>query len=308
MKTNEIMVKATSLLNKTKFQAQKYSPEILMITGIAGGVVATVLACKATLKLSPIIEEFRDRKNAIDICVTSPSVDYSEEEHRKDLLVTYGTAAGKIAKEYAPAFAVGTASIICILASNNILRKRNIALAAAYTTVVNAFEDYKKRVADRFGEEVEKEIRYNITHEEVEETETDEKGKEKTVKKTVPVSNLPEGCSEYARFFDETSPYWKKDPEYNLMFVRKCQMMANDKLQSRGYLFLNEVYDMLGLEQSKAGAAVGWVYDPHGQKGDDYIDFGIYDIHRKSSRNFVNGIERSVLLDFNCCDIQYIFD
>lgn len=308
MKTNEIMLKATSLLNKTKFQAQKHSPEILMVTGIVGGVTAAVLACRATLKLSPVVEEFTDRKAAIDICVSNSSIDYSEEEHKKDLVVTYGTAVGKVAKLYAPAVTVGVASVICILASNNILRKRNIALAAAYTTVVNAFDDYRKRVAERFGEEVEKEIRYNITHEEVEETETDKNGKEKTVKKTVPISNLPEGCSEYARFFDETSPYWKKDPEYNLMFVRKCQMMANDKLAKNGFLFLNEVYDMLGLEQSRAGAAVGWVYDPNNQKGDNYIDFGIYDINRKSSRNFVNGIERSVLLDFNCCDIQYIFD
>lgn len=308
MKTNEIMTKATGFANKTKLQVIKHSPEILMVLGIGGGVLSTVMACRATLKLSPIVEEFKETKNAIDICTSNPEIDYSDEDHKKDLVVTYGKATSQVVKLYAPAVTVGVASIICVLASNNILKKRNVALAAAYTTIASTFEDYRKRVIARFGEEVEKEIRYNITHEEVTETTIDENGNEKTETKTVPVSNLPEGASEYARFFDETSRYWKKDPEYNLMFVRKCQMMANDKLKSRGVVFLNEVYDMLGLEPSRAGAAVGWVYNPEEQHGDDMIDFGIYDIHKRSSRNFVNGIERSVLLDFNCCDIRYVFD
>lgn len=112
-------------------------------------------------------------------------------------------------------------------------------------------------------------------------------------------------CSQYARFFDETSPYWTKDSEYNLFFLRAQQNHANELLRSRynrdegriGYLFLNEVYEMLGLPKTAAGQIVGWVYKENNIDGDNYVDFGIYNIDRNAK--FVNGFENSVLLDFN---------
>lgn len=103
--------------------------------------------------------------------------------------------------------------------------------------------------------------------------------------------------SPYARFFDECSPEWSNDPEYNKMFLHSQQQFANEKLKSKGHLYLNEVYDMLGLPRSRSGAIVGWIYDPENNKaGDNFVDFGIYTV---ADPKFVNGYERSVLLDFN---------
>ena len=113
------------------------------------------------------------------------------------------------------------------------------------------------------------------------------------------VSKGLEGYSDYAKFFDEGCREWDKDPEYNLTFLKCQENYANDLLKSKGHLFLNEVYDMLGIPRTKAGQIVGWIYDEENPIGDNYVDFGIYDVYKEANRNFVNGYERNILLDFN---------
>ncbi len=97
---------------------------------------------------------------------------------------------------------------------------------------------------------------------------------------------------DFSRFFDEYSPYWSKDAEYNLFFLRSRENFANDKLKAQGYLFLNDVYDMLGIARTKAGQIIGWIYDPKDERRANYVDFGI-------SEENENCLDRSYLLDFN---------
>lgn len=300
MKNLEIMNGMTRTFNKFGFQLKKHSPEILMAVGVVGTVASAAIACKATLKLNDILNESKDTIEKIhEVAEDEDMKDkYTEEDAKKDLTITYVQTGVKVAKLYAPAVILGTLSLTAILASNNILRKRNVALAAAYATIDRSFKDYKSRVVERFGKELDKELRYNIRAKEIEETVIDENGKEKTVKKTVNVAN-PNGYSDYARFFDESCAGWNKTPEYNLMFLKQQQAHANRLLQQNGYLFLNEVYEMIGLPKTKAGQVVGWVYDEKNPIGDNFVDFGIYDIYNEKARDFVNGYERSILLDFN---------
>lgn len=104
--------------------------------------------------------------------------------------------------------------------------------------------------------------------------------------------------SQYARFFDESCTGWDKDPECNLLFLRQQQVYANELLRKCGYLFLNDVYDILGIPRSKEGQIVGWIYDDKNPIGDNFVNFGIYN-PLTGNRNFVNGYEKSILLDFN---------
>lgn len=279
---------------------KKHSPEILATVGVVGVVSSAVMACKATTKLSDIMEESKEQVEKIKEVSADPSYaeKYSQDDAKKDLTITYVQTGVKIAKLYGPSIMLGTLSISCLLASNNILRKRNAALSAAYMTVDKSFKEYRNRVSERFGEEVEKEIRYNIKAKEVEVTTTDENGNEVTTTETIKVAD-PNGYSDYARFFDESCAAWQRDPEYNLMFLKSQQQYANDLLISRGRLFLNEVYDMLGIERTKAGQVVGWVYDTVDPVGDNFVDFGIYDMDSERARAFVNGYETNILLDFN---------
>lgn len=292
--------KFVNVYNGVKGKVEKHSPEILMGVGVVGVVTGTVMACRATLKLNDILEEAQETRDKIKEVASNPNYEdkYTEEDAKKDLAVNYIQTGVKVAKLYAPAVAVGVAGVGCVLASHDIMKKRNVALSAAYLTVDKSFKEYKQRVVDRFGEEVEKEIRYGIKAEEIVETVTDEEGNETTVTETVNTMN-PTLYSDYARFFDAASPCWQNDPEYNLMFLKAQQQYANDLLRAKGRLFLNDVYEMLGLEKSKAGQIVGWVYDRENPNGDNFVDFGIYDMSKERVRAFVNGYETNILLDFN---------
>lgn len=302
MNMNNIVNSATKTFHRVGFQIKKHSPEILLVTGITGVVTSAVMACKATTKVDAIIEESKKSIDMIhegmeagNIC----DVEYTEEDGKKDLAIVYIQTGVKFAKLYGPSVLLGLTSIGCILASNNIIHKRNVALSAAYTAIDRSFKGYRSRVIERFGESMDRELRYNIKTQEVKETVVDEEtGKKKTVKSTVSVVD-PNTYSDYARFFDEYCAGWTKDAEYNLMFLRQQQNYANELLKSRGHLFLNEVYDMLGIDRTKAGNIVGWIYDEKHPIGDNFVDFGIYVLDNEKARDFVNGRERSILLDFN---------
>lgn len=307
MKT-ELMTKVSRLLGNASLQIRKHSPEILMVAGVVGTVASTVLACKATLKVNEVLEEKKNTIDAIHTCLENETIEYTEEDSKKDLTILYAQTGIKLVKLYAPAVILGALSITSIVAGHRILKKRNLALAAAYAVVDKGFKDYRKRVVERFGEELDKELRYNLKAKEIEEVVKDKDGNEKVEKKVVNVvdsENPLNGVSEYAKFFDEVSTNWSKDPEYNLMFLRRQQDWANEKLKATGYLFLNEVYDMLGIPRTQAGQVVGWIYDKKNPNGDNYVDFGIYDVHSEAKRGFVNGVERSILLDFNVDGVIY---
>ena len=296
----ELFNTVTRTFHKAGFQLKKHSPEILVVTGVVGTVVSAVMACKATLKVNAVLEEPKvdiDRiHEATEKGVTSAGVPYSVEDSKKDLTIVYAQTGLKLVKLYAPAIILGGLSLASILTSHNILHKRNVALAAAYATVDKGFKEYRGRVVERFGDALDRELKYNIKAKEIEETVVKEDGTEETVKKTVNVATVNTE-SDYARFFDETCTAWTKDPEDNLVFLKCQESYANDMLRKRGHLFLNEVYDMLGMQRSRAGQHVGWVYDT--ESGDGYVSFGIYDVHNEQKRLFVNGYERSILLDFN---------
>jgi hypothetical protein len=297
-------------VSKSTFKLRKHSPEILVVTGVVGTVASTVLACKATTKVNDILEDAKERIDVIHSIIEEDQVGeqkYSKKDGDKALTVAYVQTGLKLAKEYAPAVALGVMSIGCILGGHHILSKRNVALAAAYATIDQSFRKYRGNVVTRFGEAVDKELKYNLKSEKVTETVVDEEtGKEKKVKKTIQVA---EYASDYARFFEEytvdkkgnniKNPCWDKSPEYNLMFLKAQQQYANDLLISRGHVFLNEVYDMLGLPRTKAGQVVGWVYNENNPVGDNYIDFGIYSGGSQNFSDFVYGTDNAILLDFN---------
>ena len=298
MKVTDVISGAKRSLIKAGFKVKKHSPEILVVVGVAGVVTSTVMACKATTKAGDILEEHKNQMNAIDQVVKMDRNDYTEEDHKKDTTIVYTQTAIKFVKLYSPSIMIGVLSLGCIIYSHNILTKRNAALAAAYATVDRGFKEYRGRVVERFGKELDHELRYNIKAQEFEKTEVDKKGNEKVVKETVNVAD-PNLYSDYARFFDDGCNGWSKDPEQNLTFLKCQQAYANEKLKAKGYLFLNDVYKMLGIPATKAGQIVGWIYDEKNPIGDNFVDFGLYDMNKPVVRDFVNGYERTILLDFN---------
>lgn len=291
----EIMKSVNGVTSKAVMKLKKHSPEILVVAGIAGTVVSAVLACKATTKVAEILDETKGTLDTIHEGMETGAIngqEYTNEDGKKDTVVVYAQTGMKLAKLYGPAIILGTLSVTSILASNNILRKRNVALGAAYAAIDKSFKEYRGRVTERFGEQVDTELKYGIKAKKFEEIEVDpETGKEKKVKKTVMVAD-PNLQSDYAVYFDSKSRNYETNPDYNRMFLKAQQAFANDKLQTRGHLFLNEVLDDLDLPRTPAGQIVGWTKDGP----DGYVNFRIVEVERETEDG---RHEPALLLDFN---------
>lgn len=278
---------------RNSLHLQKASPQLLFGAGIVGMVASTVLACRATLKVDEVMDE---AKNKLDLAKSLEHRDYSEKDRSRDVSLIYFQSGVKALRLYAPAIVVGGVSIYLLRTSNGILTKRNVALTAAYGALEKGFNQYRARVVDKYGEEEDRNLRYGTQEVEIVDPETKKK------KKVIRVG--PDDPSIYARFFDDYSPSWSKEPEYNRIFLKCQQNYANDLLRSRGHIFLNEVYDMLGVPRSKAGAVVGWILSKNGET-DNFVNFGVFDGKSDAARDFVNGQEGAILLDFNVDGVIY---
>jgi hypothetical protein len=281
---------------------KKNSPQVMFAGGVATGLASTVLACRATLKLSETLlplEELKERSELRHEEFTQGvgvghDRAYDDKQYSKDQTVIKVKTILTVSKLYAPAAGLAMISVGLLTGSHVTLNRRNASLTAAYASVDQAFAKYRERVTEELGAEQDEKFRHGTRT--VEEVVEGTDGKKKTVKKQGVSTDSPSG---YARFFDQTcGDLWKPQPEYNRIFLQAQQNYANHLLQARGHLFLNEVYDMLGMERSGAGAVVGWLHGPKG--GDQYVDFGIFsDDKNPNVRDFVNGLEASILLDFN---------
>ena len=294
--------KMTSLITRgagrSLLIARKFSPEVLTGVGIAGFATTIVLACRATVNARQTVAEFDTGRKTVKTMrfERDPKV-YSDSEYRKDLAYVYFKFSKDLLKIYGPSITTGLASTACILGAQKIMSGRNAALIAAYKAVEQSFSTYRGRVREEFGEERDRDLSRGVVYEQV-----DLENSEGKKSRQIVASVDPNKISEYARFFDETCNEWDRNAEYNLMFLKARQTYANDMLRARGHVFLNEVYDMLGIPRTKAGAVVGWVIS---KDGDNFVDFGIYNPDNPRAADFVNGYEKSILLDFNVDGVIY---
>lgn len=302
---HDLVEKASRSLHKFGFKIKQHSPEILVAVGVVGIVASTVMACRATMKVNDIMDEAKETIDTIHDAVenhkhTSDGEEYTQEVANRDLTIVYAQTGWKFVKLYGPSVAIGIASIACMIGSNRILRKENVALAAAFATVDKSFKEYRGRLIDKFGNELDRELRFGIKAKEIEERVVDEDGNETVVSKTVEVVDPNTAHSLYSIVFCEGNTGWTKSPELNKFFLIQQQNNANDRLRLNGILTLNEVYDMVGAPRTAYGQIAGWVYTEDSSAGDNFVDFGIFDVNNAKACEFVNGHERSIILDFNC--------
>lgn len=286
-----LILPVTRLAGRTSLKFKNMNPTILFAAGLVGVVGGTVLACRATLKTGDIFDEAQrqlDDINSINSIKHLDGKPYSTTMQTKDRAAVYMDLVIDMGKIWGPAIVVSGVGIACLTGSHRMLTKRNAALTAAYAALEKSYEAYRKRVRDEIGEENESHLHYEV--------QKDLALQDKQVLATAKKKGPKPGYSQYSKFFDEANPNWSRNPESNLHFIHRQQAWANDMLHSRGHIFLNEVYDMLGIPRTVAGSVVGWTV--HGE-GDRMVDFGIYNHHTDEVKAFVNGYESSVLLDFN---------
>lgn len=299
--------KAVNVVSKTFFKvagkAKRFSPEILLVVGVAGVTTAAVLAAKATLRLEGIIE--KAEVQAEDVKDRHKNDEFeSETAYTKALSRVYVNRGIDVVKLYTPALSVGLVGIGCLIGSHGVMNQRNVASIAAYKSLESGFMEYRKRVADEVGVEKEQLINAGLVEKEVEGTDAD--GKKVTKVELEPFNGLGGG---YGRLFDEYHDDWSKVPGQNQTHLFHQQNYLNDKLNAQGYLFLNEVYKALGFPQTTAGQVVGWLAKTHSNfdplNNDGFVDFGLQQIVDRQKSDFVNAFERSVWLDFNVDGIMH---
>ena len=282
---------------KAQLTVRKHSPEILMVAGVIGTVAGAVMACKETLELEDVLDECKQEKMELEeqyaMCEQ-----YSEDALKKDQVKLTIKQAVKIVKLYAPSVIMEVTSIGVIFASNDIMRKRNASMAAAYATLNSMYKRYRQNVIESYGEEVDKDMRFGVKHEKV--TEIDEDGnKVKIDARIVDLDNTALAISDYSRFFQSgCKGFDASSGRYNLLYLKGIQAMFNNKLIADGYVMLNDVYRELGFDTIPEGWSIGWVYDEANPIGDNYIDFGLYEARNKNQRA-VNDWEPVILMDFN---------
>lgn len=300
MKKTELVTKAGQILVKTKLGIKKHSPEILVVTGIGTGIVAAVIACKQTIKANDIVAVARENlqhiENAKELAANN-EVEYTEEDEQADRATIGKQITIGMVKTYALPVGLGILSITCILAGHHILKKRNVALAAAYSALSTDFMNYRKRVVDKYGKDVDFMLKNGLEKQIVANQVIDpETGEVKETKEEV-LTYDGDKLSQYARIFDEVgSTQWTPSADHNRAFLLMEQNYFNERIRTRGYIFLNEVYERLGFRPTKAGSIVGWVYQNADYEG---IDFGIITAHTQKAAEFLEGTEPSIILDFN---------
>lgn len=284
----------TSRAGLQMLQLKKHGPVVLFAAGVVGVVGAAVLASRATLKLSEVLEEAEKRQ--VDIHAGVDMGMDSDEAKAVEIRNLKIKTAVEIVKLYAPAVVVGAVSIAALTGSHVMLTQRNTALMAAYAGLDKAYKAYRKRVVAELGEDKDRQFNNGSRDREIVE-ETAEGPVVSTIREVD-----PNGYSVYAKFFDKSNTNWSPEWEYNRIFLQCQQNYANQKLAARGYILLNEVYEALGIPHTRAGCVVGWHI---GKDGDNYVDFGIFDKNKEMARHFVNGNEGAILLDFNVNGIVY---
>lgn len=287
----------TSNIGRKVLVTQKHSPVVLLGVGVTGFVATVILACRATVKMDDILKEAEKKDWEADHArrlsdAGQTKTEYTDEDVKKDKLTVRVQAAIKIARLYAPAVVVGVVTIGALTSSHVILTRRNAGLTAAYALVDKGFKEYRARVVDEFGREKDNEFRFGVVEKTIG-VDTDEGIVEKTIRGADPKTFL-NGRSMYARIFDESNIRWQRQYGYNATWLGMQEKYANDLLQRKGKVFLNDVYKMLGFDEMPYGQLVGWIKG----EGDDYITFGILEDEVRGME-FISGDERSIILDFN---------
>lgn len=303
MENNALSKVGTAISNKagrTGLIIKKNSPELLLGAGIVGFIYTVVSASKATLVAQDILKDHEkimtDISDAVEIAkAESEKYEYDESLQSHDKVVAYCKTAWELVKAYAPSIIIGGLSLTAILVSRNIMKKRYLGVVAAYNAVSGLFSTYRSRVINEQGETMDRHYMYGTEIAEVTREITDENGKKKKIKEKVEVLDPKKMSYDLSVVFDEGNPNWDSNPDFNKSFLKAQEAMANNILHSRGHLFMNEVYDMLGFPQTQAGTVTGWVDGI----GDGYVDFGLYDLSSKDTIDFLNGKSNLVLLNFN---------
>lgn len=313
----------SKIFTALKNSARKNSPELLVAAGTVMFVGTLYSMYKTTIKVKEVVDTANSSVDQVNkmlengaICRATDSnetMEYTEEIANEDIKQIKRSSAKKIVKAAAPTVILALGTLSCFIGADYIRKQRHAALFAASEMTLHAYNEYRKGVIEKYGPEIDRELKYKLYKEETEEEEINpETGRKKKVKREILRSNY-DGYSQFARLFDECNDLYQKnivningkEPSYgvyNLNLIANLEKEANKQLRERGYLTINDVYELLHFEQIKAGRDAGWIWDPNDPtcRNNTHINFGTFrGKDEEDMRAMYLGIERAFILDFN---------
>lgn len=285
-------------LHKLAFGLRKVGPEIGTVAGMAGIAASAIYLYKALNESKDILANVKEEVKKLE----------DEGADEKDIKAVKIAGGVAVAKKVAIPAGLAVASSATVLGIHHEMRKENRRLSEVITQTSLAYNALKNELREQLGDEQADELIYGVRKpdkKEIKEIEENSPRKDEITdeeRKSYRISDGEEITpSPYAVFFDETCNNYTDDPEYNKNTLILLQAQLNERLKRIGYVYLNEVYEKLGVEKTEAGHVMGWRYSPHdpNHEGDNQIDFNMWDIRSRANRRFINGYEPVVLLDFN---------
>jgi hypothetical protein len=201
-------------MNKAQLFLKAHSPSILTIVGSIGVVSTAILAIKGTPKAMKLIEEAKKTKD-------------------EDLTILETIEVAW--KPYIPAAISCISTIFCIAGANYLNIKKQKNLMSAYILLDNAFKEYRNRIVNEYGEEVDKQFNDDIIHKQLE--------------------NIDNDIYAETLFFEFNSMRFF---EANIHKVLEAECKAKMQFEQCGLLALNDYYAYLGITPSPYGEALGW--------------------------------------------------
>ena len=270
----------------------KHGPQIMVGTGIVGFIGTAVSAGSATLKADKLLTEKNEQMEKIEKArANNPESVYSKQDYENDKKIVKSKTAWGLIKLYALPVGLAATSTMLVLRGHGKMVARCSVLSAACKKLQN---DNLKLLNEnqqlKNGEVAEK------LQETVAETLSLPSGEENKEVRPIPPKGA-DGYSQFAVQFNQlTSRYWINNLEENLNFIRKIESIATDRLRFKGYLWLNEVHAMLGMEETDDGQYYGWIDDPDHTVA---VDLGLWKIPESKLRQDLIARYSSVMLDPN---------
>lgn len=303
----------SEMFSKVGFWTKKNTPELLIAASIVAAAGSIVLAVKATMKLEPVAKRGAEKINKIKEKIKDESKlasgEYNVQVLKKELFAQYTKTSWDITKLYIPSAISFGLFVAGILSSHKVMKGRNFALASAYSLAENSFRDYRERVKNKFGSDVENDLYKNVYEDEQTVTEKDEEGNDIDVVKKVKTYHMSNTESASSYLFDESNPEWEKNTILNIELLLGRERYLNQKLVAQGYLFLSDVYESLGVYPSQVGErktqasrVLGWLYDPNDDTLQNHISFGLADKMgnlNSETMEIVRSGQRNFWLEFN---------
>lgn len=310
------------IFTTVKNLARQKSPELLVVAGVAAFAGTLYSMYKSTVKIKDIVD---DANTDIEVITSTEDKieEYTTEDAAEDIKKIKKVAAKDIVKAAAPTVLLAIGTLSCFLGADYIRRQRHAALFAASEMTLRAYNNYRKGVIDKFGEDVDRELKYKLYKEDIEVEETNpETGRKKKVKRQI-IRTDYDGYSQFARKFDEFNDLYEKNSTpngkepsyglYNLKLLTEIETRLNDRLREKGFVTINEAYDMLHFECIKAGKNAGWLWNPNDPscRNNTHISLGLFrNKTEEDLRAIAMGITDFFIVDFNIdtLDVWESFD